>query len=183
MSMKMGNYNLKYPIGEFVKPNIISNEILDEWINTIENFPKVLSSEIENLSAKELGYKYRLNGWNIKQIVHHCADSHMNSFIRFKLALTEDNPTIRPYFEDRWTELDDCKNTPIEHSLKILDGLHTRWTLLLKSLSRVQLDRTFIHPEGNKEISLKENIGIYAWHCNHHLEHIRKAKLTKTKYL
>lgn len=177
----MGNYNLKYPIGEFIKPDIISNEILVEWITTIENFPKILFTEVVNLTEKELKYRYRPNGWNISQVVHHCADSHMNSFVRFKLALTEDKPTIRPYFEDRWAELEDCKNSPIEHSLKILDGLHVRWNLLLKSLSEEQLNRTFIHPEGNKEISLKENIGIYAWHCNHHLEHIRVAKLTKSE--
>lgn len=176
MSIKMGNYNLKYPIGEFIKPEIISNEILDQWITTIKKFPEELFSEVQNLTEKELGYKYRPNGWNIHQVVHHCADSHMNSFIRFKLALTEDNPTIRPYFEDRWAEQSDYLNSPVILSLNIIEGLHKRWVILIKSLTNDELNRTFIHPEGNKEITLKENIGIYAWHCTHHLEHIKLAK-------
>ena len=179
----MNDDRLKFPIGEFNKPDIITADIIHKWIGIIESFPTKLMEEVKSLSDEELKYKYRPNGWNIYQIVHHCADSHLNSFTRFKLALTEDSPTIRPYFEDKWAELEDCKNAPIEFSLKILDGLHARWTLLLKSLTNLQLDRTFLHPDGNNIISLKVNIGIYAWHCNHHLEHVRKAKLSNNKYL
>ena len=172
----MNENKLKFPIGEFIKPEIITDQIKSDWINIIEKFPQNLIIEIETLTEDQLKYKYRPNGWNIRQIVHHCADSHMNSFIRFKLALTEDKPTIRPYFEDRWAEQSDYLNSPVILSLNIIEGLHKRWVILLKSLTDDDLNRTFIHPEGNKEISLKENIGIYAWHCTHHLEHIKLAK-------
>ena len=172
----MNENKLKFPIGEFIKPGIIIEQIISDWITIIEKFPQYLTKEIETLTEDQLKYKYRPNGWNIRQIVHHCADSHMNSFIRFKLALTEDKPTIRPYFEDRWAEQSDYLNSPVILSLNIIEGLHKRWVILLKSLTDDDLNRTFIHPEGNKEISLKENIGIYAWHCTHHLEHIKLAK-------
>lgn len=177
----MNDYKLRYPLGEFAKPEIIDSKIIADWICTIANFPTNIENEVSGLSDEELLYKYRPNGWNIRQLVHHCADSHINSLIRFKLTLTEEKPTIKPYFEDRWAELADTKNTPINLSLKILEGLHARWTVLLNSLTEQQLARTFIHPEYGKVISLRENIGIYSWHCNHHLEHIRIAKLNKLK--
>ncbi len=179
----ISNQQYKYPIGKFSKPKMITSETINNWISIIEDFPTNLSKEIFGLSEKELLYKYRQNGWNIKQIVHHCADSHMNSFIRFKLALTEENPTIKPYFEDKWAELPDSSISPINLSLKILEGLHSRWTILLKSLNDQQLNFTFYHPENKNEIKLSENIGIYAWHCNHHLEHIKLAKKFKTKFI
>lgn len=174
-------YNLRFPNGQFSKPNKISDELTCEWISTIKDFPKLLSAQVKNLSESELKYKYRPNGWNIKQIIHHCADSHMNSFMRFKLALTEETPTIKPYFEDRWAEMKDYNNSPIADSLKILAGLHSRWTLLLENLSDADLDKKFLHPENNEEVTLRENIGIYAWHCKHHLEHIKIARLNKYK--
>lgn len=177
----MNEDKLRFPIGKFIKPEIITEGIITEWINIIENFPQKLKSEIENLNKNELDFRYRPNGWNILQIVHHCADSHMNSFIRFKLALTEENPTIKPYFEDRWAEHQDYLNSSINHSLQIINGLHSRWVILLRSLNGEDLTRTFYHPESKQKISLRENIGIYAWHCDHHLEHIRNAKLNKNK--
>lgn len=175
----MNEQSLKYPIGQFETPEIISVEVLDEWISSIESFPLKLENEVMNLSDKELDYKYRKGGWNIRQLIHHCADSHINSFVRFKLALTEDTPTIKPYFEDRWAELPDVKDSPIKYSLEILNGLHARWSILLKILEEDDLLREFFHPESNKIISLRENIGIYAWHCKHHLEHVRLAKRNK----
>lgn len=178
----MNEYELKYPIGEFEKPKIITDEMILDWIKTIEKFSQYLAKEVDDLTSVELKYKYRPNGWNIQQIVHHSADSHLNSFIRFKLTLTEDKPRIRPYFEDRWAELPDTLSASITDSIKIIEGLHSRWTILLKNLSVDDLERTFFHPEANKVISLKENIGIYAWHCKHHLEHIRVAKLNEDKY-
>lgn len=167
---------LKYPIGRFKKPEIISKEYLQNCISIIENFPEKLKSEVGQLTDKQLDTSYRENGWTIRQVIHHCADSHINSILRFKLALTEENPTIKPYFEDRFAELKDSRNFPIEASLQILEGTHKRWTALLKSLSEEDLQKTFIHPEHNKEFSLEENIGIYAWHCNHHLAHISNLK-------
>lgn len=167
---------LKFPIGRFKKPNIITKEILQDWIADIEVFPKRLSEEVANLSDLQLDTPYRSEGWTIRQVVHHCADSHMNSFIRLKLALTEESPIIKPYYEDRWAELDDSKNMYIIPSLKMLEGIHERWTKLLMNLSDEQLSRVFIHPEHGKSFRVDENIGIYAWHCNHHLAHIIQAK-------
>ena len=130
---------------------------------------------VKDLNDEKLKNKYRPDGWTIKQVVHHCADSHINSFVRFKLALTEDVPAIKPYFEDRWAELSDSLSNDISDSIQILNSLHNKWVLLLRSLTVEQLHREFFHPETNKKISLKENIGLYAWHCNHHLAHIQLA--------
>lgn len=167
--------NLRYPIGQFEKPEIITQEQIKQWIVEIELFPTRLSNLVKALTNEQLNRQYKPNGWTIKQLVHHCADSHMNSFIRFKLSLTEDTPTIKPYAEDKWAELPDAKDSSISESLQILEGLHSRWAVLLKSLSDGDLQREFIHPEHNKKFSIAENIGVYAWHCNHHLEHIKLA--------
>lgn len=128
------------------------------------------------MDQSELQQTYRPNGWTIAQVVNECADSHMNSFVRFKLALTEDIPTIKPYFENLWAELPDSRNYPIEDALKILEGLHTKWVFLLKSLTDDELNKEFIHPDSSDKISLKTNIGIYAWHGEHHLAHIQNVK-------
>ncbi len=170
---------LKYPIGKFERPEIITKELVNKWIDEIESLSGRLKIEVENLSDEQLNTPYRPDGWTIRQVVHHLADSHMNSFIRIKLALTEEKPVIKPYFEKPWAELPDSKNLPIEPSLKILDGLLQRWVGLLKSLSEKELKRTFIHPEHKKEFSLDEIIGFYAWHGNHHLAHITTLKKTK----
>lgn len=167
---------LRFPIGHFVKPENYTKEILAKYIQTISEFPNKLKQETSHLTDAQLNTEYRPKGWTIRQVIHHCADSHMNSFIRFKLALTEDKPTIKPYFEDQWAELIDGKSLPITPSLNILEGLHQRWVNLLNSLTTEQLERTFIHPEHGQEISLKENIGVYAWHCEHHLAHITELK-------
>ena len=171
--------NLRFPIGHFTKPEKYTKAVLEQYIQTIADFPSKLKQEVAHLSNEQLETPYRPEGWTIRQVVHHCADSHMNSFIRFKLALTEDKPTIKPYFEDRWAELPDSKNMPIASSLQLLEGLHFRWTVLLKSLSDENLERKFIHPEHGNEIALKENIGVYAWHCEHHLAHITELKKRK----
>lgn len=170
---------LKYPIGKFRMPENITKKQVNEWIKVIEEFPNKLSHEVKGLAAYELEKKYRQNGWTITQVVNHCADSHMNSLIRFKLALTEETPTIKPYFENLWAELPDSKTYPIVDALKILDGLHARWSSLLKSLSKRDLEKEFIHPETKEKISLKTNIGFYAWHCEHHLAHILNAKVNE----
>jgi len=167
---------LKYPIGKFDKPSVITEDILKEWISDISTFPKRLLREVINLTDEQLDTPYRPNGWTIRQVVHHCADSHMNSLTRLKLALTEDQPTIKPYFEERWAELLDTKNMPIQPSLKMIEGIHERWTVLLNNLTDEQYGRIFIHPEHGKTFRVDENIGVYAWHCNHHLAHITETK-------
>ncbi len=167
---------LKYPIGKYTKPESLTEEVLQDNINDIQSFPTRLREAVSNLNDAQLDTPYRPDGWTIRQVVHHCADSHMNSLIRFKLALTEDSPTIKPYYEERWAELADSKTMPIASGLTLLEGLHQRWIVLLNSLSEAEFKRTFIHPEHGKSFRLDENVGVYAWHCNHHLAHITSLK-------
>ncbi|MUU79484.1 YfiT family bacillithiol transferase [Winogradskyella endarachnes] len=174
-------YKLKFPISEFTKPESITINHIKSWIADIEALPKTIINLTKNLSEKELNYKYRPNGWTIKQVVHHCADSHINSLLRFKITLTEKTPTIRPYFEDRFAELVDYTE-PIEDSILILKGVHKKLGVLLKSLSQSDLKLEFIHPEHGKRFSLEETIGIYAWHSNHHIAHIIQALEHKDLY-
>ncbi|WP_333854271.1 YfiT family bacillithiol transferase [Epilithonimonas sp.] len=166
---------LKYPVGKFIKPEFVNKEIIDYAISEIENFPSLVKIEIENLNEQDLRLRYRPEGWTISQVVHHCADSHINSYMRFKLALTENVPTIKPYYESLWAELRDNNLSPLV-SLQLLEALHTRWVYLLKTLTEDDLNKEFIHPEKSERISLKENILIYSWHCQHHLAHIKQAK-------
>lgn len=173
---------LKFPIGKCPKIDDVSQNDLKTWIATIENFPSKIKKLTEILSVEELNWIYRPKGWSIKQVVHHCADSHMNSFIRFKLALTEDVPTIKPYEEALWAQLADGTSNDISPSIQIIEGVHARWVLLLKSLGTKELKRQFIHPENIKIASLEETIGVYAWHCNHHLAHIEQALLHKGQF-
>ena len=168
-------FNLRYPIGKFQFPSNVSDLQRLEWISDILKFPQQLRSLLQGLSEAQLQQTYRPGSWSVKQVVHHCADSHMNSFIRFKLALTEENPTIRPYYEDRWAQLPDGKSNDLTASLLLLDGLHIKWVGLLEGLSEAQLQRTFVHPEHGVEISLLENLATYSWHGRHHLAHIRMA--------
>jgi hypothetical protein len=167
---------LKYPIGTFEPPAIITKAIVAQWIADISTFPARLVREVDQLTNEQLDTPYRAGGWTIRQVVHHCADSHMNSLTRFKLALTEEQPIIKPYFEERWAELADTKHMPIEPSIKMIEGIHERWIVLLNSITEEQMGRTFIHPEAQKIFRIDENIGVYAWHCNHHLAHITETK-------
>lgn len=167
---------LKYPIGKFKRPEAYTKQLINGHIETIETFPGRLKKEVERLSESQLDTSYRENGWTIRQVVHHCADSHVNAFIRVKLALTEIIPTVKPYMEDRWAELADSKKLPIEPSLKVIEGLHERWSFLLKTLNEADLQRTFIHPEQKREVGLNEVLCLYAWHCDHHLAHITGLK-------
>ncbi len=166
---------LKFPIGEFEKPSTISTADIDLWIQEIGKFPERISNLTNPLDENALNWQYRPEGWTIKQVVHHCADSHMNAIIRCKLTLTEDTPNIGPYFEDRWANLTDYSSNDLSHSLAIINGLHHKWVGILINLNEEELNRTFLHPEHNQSFSLKENIANYAWHCNHHLAHIRLA--------
>lgn len=164
--------NLKYPIGKFEKPKRITLETIGRWIDQIEHLPIRLRKSVQNLKDKELGMTYRPGGWTIRQVVHHLADSHLNSYVRFRWTLTEEKPTIKAYFEERWAELPDAKDGDIEISLILLEALHIRWSMLLRCLELEDLNKSFIHPETGKAVRLDENIGIYAWHGNHHLAHI-----------
>jgi hypothetical protein len=175
----MGNQelvNLKYPIGKFTAPKEISSDLMDSCIADIAAFPDKLEKAVSDLTEAQFDTPYRPGGWTIRQVVHHCADSHMNSLIRFKLALTEESPTIKPYFEDRWADLPDTRLMSILPALQLLHGLHSKWVFLLRSLTSEQLQRVFINPEHNKEYSLALATILYGWHCNHHLAHITSLK-------
>ena len=161
--------DLSYPIGKF-DPAIVAPRAVN--IQAISDLPLNLDNAVSRLSDGQLDTPYRPESWTVRQTVHHVADSHLNSFIRFKLALTEDAPTIRPYYEDRWAKLGDSK-MPIETSLKIIEGLHTRWTELLQSMSDADFERRLIHPETG-EWTLEKLLALYAWHSRHHTAHITK---------
>ena len=165
---------LRYPIGQFEPPSPIDEDQINRWIGNIEALPADLRKAVNSLTDTQLDTPYRPGGWTIRQVVHHLADSHMNSFIRFKWALTEDRPEIKAYFEDRWAELPDYSAAPVSASLALLEALHQRWVALLRSLTRKDLDRIFIHPESGPA-NLAETIGSYAWHGRHHLAHIQEV--------
>ncbi len=175
-------FRLKFPIGEFEKPDSINNIQISEWITDIERFPSNVEQLTNDLTVEQLSWQYRPEGWTIKQVVHHCADSHMNSLIRFKLALTEDTPTIRRYYEARWANLIDGNDEDLADTLFLLKGLHAKLGKLLRHLSSEDLLKEFVHPEHGKHFRLDETIGVYAWHCNHHLAHIQQAIQHKGKF-
>lgn len=167
---------LKYPIGKFKRPDIITPAHINEWIEDIEIFPGMLRKTVHGMTEAELATPYREGGWTVRQVVHHLPDSHMNAYTRFKLTITEDRPKIKPYLENEWAELEDGRIAPVDFSLNLLDSLHKRWVMLLKSMSASDFKRTFIHPEQGKEFSLDGVVGLYAWHGRHHLAHIQKLK-------
>ncbi|WP_262147731.1 YfiT family bacillithiol transferase [Chryseobacterium foetidum] len=166
----------RFPIGQFDEPEEISDTQLDEYIKTIKNFPAKLKDLIENFTDEQLDMPYREKGWTVRQLVNHLADSHANSFIRFKLALTEDNPVIKPYQEARWAELQDSTSISIKPAMRMLKGIHQRWYHLLKSLTNRHFERTFHHPEQIKDYNLRICLAHYVWHCNHHFAHIENLK-------
>lgn len=167
---------LRYPIGQFIAPEKYTKEYLREKITEITTFPDRLKKEVLLLSKAQLDTPYRQDGWTVRQVIHHCADSHINCFIRIKWALTENNPVIKYYHEDFWGEIHDNTSMPIEPTLTLLEGLHYRLAYLMKSLSEEDLKKSFIHPEHLKEFKIEEIIGTYAWHGNHHLAHITELK-------
>lgn len=162
--------NLKFPIGKFDSTTNITFELREKLISEIAELPKLLSNSVRNLSDAQLDMPYRPEGWTLRQVVHHIADSHLNAFCRFKLALTEGFPTIRPYYEDRWARLADSR-LPVEPSLKIVEGVHSRWTELLRAMSEEDFEKRLNHPETG-EWTLSKMLGLYAWHGKHHLAHI-----------
>ncbi|HMI78533.1 MAG TPA: putative metal-dependent hydrolase [Ferruginibacter sp.] len=167
--------DLRYPVGKYiVQP--FSEKQLGEWLTDIKFLPQHLENAVLNLDEAQLNSPYREGGWTVKQVVHHVADSHMNAYIRFKLGLTEDNPTIKPYDEAAWAEMSDTKNLPINISLTILHALHTRWYEILKNMSRKDLDKAVFHPEHKKTFTLWNLLGMYAWHSRHHVAHITSLR-------
>lgn len=169
----------KYPLGKFEFSEEITDQNLEEHIAEIKNFPSKLRLLVQNFSDEQLNTVYREGGWTVRQLINHLSDSHINSFVRFKLALTEENPTVKPYFEAKWAELQDSRNIGIEPALQILDGLHQRWAHLLKTSTNKEFSKTFYHPEQQKNISLSESVAFYSWHCKHHYAQIENLKKEK----
>jgi len=168
--------NLRYPIGKYKRPEQYTSQSLNDWMNIIEALPQWLDICIENLDEAQLHVPYRDGGWTIQQVIHHVADSHMNAYIRLKLALTEDNPQIKPYAEALWAELPDTELVPINISTTLIHALHRRWTVLMRQLQPLQWERTYYHPEQKRDVPLWELAALYAWHSRHHMEHIRRLR-------
>jgi uncharacterized damage-inducible protein DinB len=168
--------DLRYPIGKY-EPKPFSKEVKEEWLADIKFLPQALENAVSNLDEAQLQTPYREGGWTVHQLVHHVADSHMNAYCRFKLGITEENPTIRPYDESLWAKTPDVEQLPINVSLTILHALHQRWSVLLQGISDADLQqRTVYHPEYKKEFTLWLLLGMYAWHGRHHTAHITSLR-------
>ncbi len=164
----------RYPIGKFEAPKTIAPELRAEWIKQIADCPANLHKAVEGLADTQLDTRYREAGWTLRQVVHHVPDSHMNAYIRFKLALTENEPAIKPYNEHAWASLPDSK-LPVEISLQLLAALHDRWVSLLRALTEADFHKTFLHPERGLS-TLERTLGLYAWHGRHHTAHITELR-------
>ena len=165
----------RYPIGKFAYTDSPTEAEREKLITDIQRTPKYLRASVQGLSPTQWETPYRDGGWTIRQVVHHVPESHMNAYIRFKLALTEDEPTIKPYMEDRWAKLDDVQATPPEVSLALLDNLHDRWVRMLRLIKPEEWKRTFRHPELGV-VSLEKNVALYSWHGRHHVAHITELR-------
>ncbi|MDP4219412.1 MAG: putative metal-dependent hydrolase [Bacteroidota bacterium] len=167
---------LCYPIGGFTRPEIVTQAEFSDYVDEIEKLPYDLRESVAGLNDAQLDTRYREGGWTLRQVVHHLFDSHVNSYTRLKLALTEDNPTIKPYDEETWAELHDAKHAPVDLSLGMLDALHSRWAMTLRSLTPEQRQRTFRHPDSTRPWTIDQNTAMYAWHGKHHVAHITQLR-------
>ncbi|MBS7531609.1 putative metal-dependent hydrolase [Hazenella sp. IB182353] len=167
--------DLRYPIGPFEFTEKIQLEMIEQWISDIEVLPTLLKQEIDGLSEKQLDTPYREGGWTVRQVVHHLADSHLNGYLRVRLALTEDEPTILTYDENKWAALPDATGAPVSLSIHLLTSIHARWIYLIKSISAETLKGTYRNPEMGI-LTLAQNLELYAWHGKHHVAHITTLK-------
>lgn len=165
-----------YPIGRFQIPEKYMPEMQDAWIDAIEALPGWLDIVIQNLDEHQLQTPYREGGWTIHQVIHHIADSHMNAFIRLKLALSEDSPTVKPYDEKIWADMPDVETVPVNISITLLHALHRRWGQLLRNMEPEDWERTIYHPEHERYIPVWEMTDQYAWHGRHHMEQVRHLR-------
>jgi len=169
---------LRFPIGKFVRPETYTEEQMQEWIEIITLLPNELYDLMMDIPEEDdsiLDQTYRPDGWTARQVIHHLADSHMNSFIRFKQALTQDNPTIMAYDENAWVRTPEIEHSPIDFSLMLLSGVHLRWSVLMEHMQEADWKRTFYHPEHQTSLELRFALAMYAWHSEHHLAHVKMA--------
>ncbi len=167
--------DLRYPIGKPERPDHLTDEQRRGLIEAIAEIPAKLRAAVAGLSQQQLDTPYRPGGWTVRQVVHHVPDSHMNAYVRFKLALTESEPTIKPYEEARWALLGDAKDAPVETSLALLDSLHQRWVILLRSIAPGDWAKKYNHPEDGPT-TLDKALAIYGWHGRHHVAHITSLR-------
>ena len=163
--------DLRYPVGRFQKPDRLGDTMRADYIDEIAALPRAFRAAVEGLTPDQLDTPYRPDGWTVRQLVHHIPDSHVNAYVRLKLALTEDEPVIKPYEEHLWAELDDSRTTPIATSLTLLDALHDRWVRVWRAMAPGDFQRRFRHPEAGT-LSLDQALALYAWHGRHHLAHV-----------
>lgn len=163
--------DLSYPVGKFRFEGTLTGDQRTDLIAQIERAPAALRAAVQGLSPAQLDTPYRDGGWTVRQVAHHVPESHMNAYIRFKLALTEDEPIIKPYKQDLWAELPDARSTPVELSLNLLEALHHRWVIVLRAMKDEDWQRTFRHPELGI-VGLEKNLALYAWHGRHHVAHV-----------
>lgn len=167
--------DLRYPIGKFTPPVEMTESEREAYIQDLEQLPQLLNQAVEGLTEQQLDTPYREGGWSVRQVVHHLADSHLNSYMRFRLALTEEEPTIKVYNEKKWAELPDAKLSSVDSSLQLIEGLHHRWVILLHSLSNNEWKKAFVHPELGR-VPLDVAAALYAWHSKHHVAHITSLR-------
>jgi uncharacterized damage-inducible protein DinB len=167
--------DLRYPIGKFQAPQVMTDDLRRQFIDQVAEAPAKLRAAVEGLSDKQLDTPYRPEGWTVRQVVHHLADSHLNAYVRFKLAVTEEEPTIKPYEQQLWAELSDAKNAPVAMSVDLLDSLHHRWVFFMKSLKPSDFSKKFVHPESGT-MTLDRTLALYAWHGRHHVAHITSLR-------
>jgi hypothetical protein len=170
------NPDLRYPVGKFVRPKSLTTAERKSAIEAIAQTPSAMRAAVGGLTDAQLDTPYRPGGWTVRQVVHHVPDSHMNAYTRFKLGLTEDMPTIKPYDEAKWAELDDGKSKLVEHSLTLLDALHARWVFLLERMKPSDFERKVNHPEWDTPMSLDDLLAMYSWHGKHHVAHITSLR-------
>lgn len=175
----MPDLDPRYPIGRFVYDGPMTEARRAGAIDTIAAAPAALRAAVAGMTAADLDTPYRPGGWTVRQVVHHLPDSHLNAYVRLKLALTEEQPTIRPYDEARWAELPDSRDVPVEVSLALLEALHLRWVALLRALPPGSFERTLIHPEWPEPMSLDRLVALYAWHGRHHVAHVTAAPVRR----
>ena len=167
--------DLRYPVGRYQRPQSLTSDQRRIAIDAIAAAPTLLRSAISGLDDRQLDTPYRPDGWTVRQVVHHVPDSHLNAYTRFKLALTEDTPTIKPYDEAKWARLEDSRSTPIATSLALLDAVHDRWIRILRAMSASDFARTLNHPE-NGLMNLDQMLALYEWHGKHHVAHVTNLR-------
>lgn len=172
----MTDESLRYPIGRFSPLEEVTVADREKYLSEIEQLPTAMRAVVAGLTDEQLNTPYREGGWTLRQVVHHVPDSHANSYIRYRWALTEDQPTIKAYYENRWGELSDASSAPVEPSLQLLEALHQRWLLLLRAMTDEDYARSLVHPDMRHPIRLDTMLTLYAWHGQHHVAHIQSLK-------